>query len=94
MTDVEITAKADEQGCSWETVGEYLHHLDNGAATKRIVYLADLLGLTLPTREALVESFTSGYSLLDPTRTDQGRYDSKYRVQVNVDSDTLGPMGA
>jgi predicted transcriptional regulator of viral defense system len=27
---------ADEQGCAWETVGEYLERLDNGAATKRI----------------------------------------------------------
>jgi len=42
---------ADEQGCSWETVGEYLERLDNGAATKRIVYLADQLGIDLPTRE-------------------------------------------
>jgi len=43
---------ADEQGCSWETVGEYLERLDNGAATKRIVYLADQLGIGLPTRGA------------------------------------------
>lgn len=39
---------ADEQGCGWETVGEYLERLDNGAATKRFVYLADQLGIDLP----------------------------------------------
>lgn len=84
-------AVADEQGCSWTTVGEYLRRLDNGAATKRIVYLADQLGISLSTREALVESFTSGYSLLDPTHSEQGRYNSKYRLRINVDPEALGP---
>ncbi|MDL0140753.1 type IV toxin-antitoxin system AbiEi family antitoxin [Halobacterium salinarum] len=82
---------ADDQNYSWATVGEYLQRLDNGAATKRIVYLADELGIDLPTRETLVESFTTGYSLLDPTRSEQGSYDSEYRLRINVDSDTLGP---
>ena len=82
---------ADEQGCSWPTVGEYLERLDNGAATKRIVYLADQLGIDLPTREALVDSFTSGYSLLDPTRPEKGPTNSTYRILINVEPTTLGP---
>jgi len=82
---------ADEQGCSWETVGEYLESLDNGAATKRIVYLADQLGIGLPTREGLVASFTSGYSLLDPTRPETGSTASTYRVRINIELDTLAP---
>jgi predicted transcriptional regulator of viral defense system len=80
---------ADEQGCAWETVGEYLECLDNGAATKRIVYLADQLGIDLPDREALVASFTSGYSLLDPTRPKAGSTDSTYRLRINVEPGTL-----
>ncbi|GAA0727324.1 MULTISPECIES: type IV toxin-antitoxin system AbiEi family antitoxin domain-containing protein [Halorubrum] len=82
---------ADDQDCSWATVGEYLQRLDNGAATKRIVYLADQLDIDLPTRETLVASFTSGYSLLDPTQSEQGLYDSEYRLRINVDPGTLGP---
>ena len=82
---------ADEKGCAWETVGEYLERLDNGAATKRIVYLADQLGIDLPTREALVASFTSGYSLLDSTRPETGSTDSTYRLRVNVEPATLEP---
>jgi predicted transcriptional regulator of viral defense system len=81
----------DNQDCSWATVGEYLQRLDNGAATKRIVYVADELGIDLPTRKTLVESFTSGYSLLDPTRNKQGTYNSEYRLRINVDPGTLGP---
>lgn len=82
---------ADERGCDWGTVGEYLERLDNGAATKRIVYLADQLGIDLPTREALVASFTSGYSSLDPTRPDTGSTDSTYRLRINVEPATLEP---
>jgi predicted transcriptional regulator of viral defense system len=82
---------ADERGCEWDTVGEYLERLDNGAATKRIVYLADQLGIDLPAREELVASFTSGYSLLDPTRPDTGSTDSTYRLQINVEPATLEP---
>jgi len=82
---------ADERGCDWDTVGEYLERLDNGAATKRIVYLADQLDIDLPAREELVASFTSGYSLLDPTRPDTGSTDSTYRLQINVEPATLEP---
>ena len=82
---------ADDQDCSWATVAEYLQRLNNGAATKRIVYLADELGIDLPTRKTLIESFTSGYSLLDPTRNKQETYNSEYRLRINVDPGTLGP---
>ncbi|AWB28403.1 type IV toxin-antitoxin system AbiEi family antitoxin domain-containing protein [Halococcoides cellulosivorans] len=82
---------ADERGCAWDTVGEYLERLDNGAATKRIVYLADQLDIDLPGREAIVESFTSGYSPLDPTRPDTGSSDSAYRLRINVEPATLEP---
>jgi len=76
---------ADRRDCDWVTVGAYLERLANGAATKRIVYLADQLGIDLPPRDSLVESFTSGYSLLDPTQPDTGPTDSTYRLQINVD---------
>ncbi|MCJ0621134.1 type IV toxin-antitoxin system AbiEi family antitoxin domain-containing protein [Haloarcula hispanica] len=85
---------ANQRGCAWDTVGEYLERLDNGAATKRIVYLADQLGINLPTREALVESFTSGYSLLDPTQPETGSNNSTYRLQINVEPATLEPTEA
>ncbi|MFT4923340.1 MAG: putative transcriptional regulator of viral defense system [Haloarculaceae archaeon] len=82
---------ADERGCEWDTVGEYLERLDNGAATKRIVYLADQLGIDLPAREELVASFTSGYSPLDPTRPDTGSTNSTYHLRINVEPATLEP---
>jgi predicted transcriptional regulator of viral defense system len=85
-------AAADQQGCAWETVSTYLQRLGNGAAMKRIVYLADHLDIELPDRAALVESFTAGYSPLDPTQADKGRYDTQYRLRINNDPATFGPM--
>ena len=71
---------------------EYLLRLGNGAAIKRIVYLADLLEIGLGQREELIAAFTSGYSKLDPTRGDEGRYVSEYRLLVNVPEDELTTM--
>lgn len=71
------------------TLTEYLQRLGNGAAIKRIVYLADLLDVELAQRDELVAAFTSGYSKLDPTRGDEGRHVSEYRLLVNVSEDEI-----
>ena len=70
-------------------LAEYLLRLGNGAAIKRIVYLADLLEIDLGQRDELVDTFTSGYSKLDPTRGDEGHHVSEYRLLVNVPEDEI-----
>lgn len=90
-TLAEAMGAADKHGCSWQTVGEYLDRLGNGAAIKRLVYLADHLGIDLPGRASLVASFTSGYSLLDPTRPGTGSRDNDYRLRINVEPAELEP---
>lgn len=70
-------------------LAEYLLRLGNGAAIKRIVYLADLLEIDLGQRDELVDAFTSGYSKLDPTRGDEGHHVSEYRLLVNVPEDEI-----
>lgn len=72
-----------------DTLVDYLLKIGNGAAIKRIVYLADRLDIDLPRREQLEDAFTSGYSKLDPTRSDEGTYTSEYRLLLNVDDDDL-----
>jgi predicted transcriptional regulator of viral defense system len=89
---VQAIVVAEDRDYSWATVVECLQRPDNGAATKRIVYLADQLGIDLPARETLLKSFTSGYPLLDPTRSEQGRYDSEYHLRINVDWKRLDSM--
>lgn len=83
--------RADEQGCSWETVIEHLDEIENGAATKRVVYVADQLGISLPDYRQIVDNFTSGYPLLDPTREPAGRRDSKYQLRLNVAPESFLP---
>jgi predicted transcriptional regulator of viral defense system len=82
---------AVETRCSWDRVVEYLQRLGNGAATKRIVYLADQLDIALPEYENLVENFTTGYPLLDPTREATGTRDSTYRLRLNVTPESVLP---
>jgi len=82
---------AAETRCSWERVVEYLRRVGNGAATKRLVYLADQLDIDLPEYRKLVENFTTGYPLLDPTREATGTRDSKYQLRLNVDPESFLP---
>jgi len=82
---------AVETQCSWDRVVECLRRAGNGAATKRIVYLADQLDITLPEYEDLVENFTTGYPLLDPTREAKGTRDSTYQLRLNVAPESFLP---
>jgi len=82
---------ATETRCSWERVVEYLRRVGNGAATKRIVYLADQLDIDLPEYWELVENVTTGYPLLDPTREAKGTRDSKYQLRLNVGPESFLP---
>ncbi|RQG92836.1 transcriptional regulator [Natrarchaeobius halalkaliphilus] len=88
---VKAMQRATEKRCSWETVVEYLRQVGNGAATKRIVYLADQLDIDLPEYRDLVENFTTGYPLLDPTREATGTRDSKYQLRLNVEPEAFLP---
>jgi predicted transcriptional regulator of viral defense system len=74
---------AVDMRCSWERVVECLRRVGNGAATKRLVYLADQLDIDLPEYDVFVESFTTGYPLLDPTREATGTRDSTYQLRLN-----------
>ena len=82
---------AVDMRCSWDRVVEYLRRVGNGAATKRLVYLADQLDITLPEYEDLVENFTTGYPLLDPTREAKGTRDSEYQLRLNAAPESFLP---
>jgi len=50
---------------------------------------ADLLEIDLGQRAELISAFTSGYSKPDPTRGDEGRHMSEYRLLLNVPEDEI-----
>jgi len=74
-------------------LSEFLLRQGNGAAVKRVVYLADIYGIELSRREELEEEFTKGYSKLDPMRTEDGKHSQKYRLKLNVSEDELKSVG-
>ena len=86
---IELAKGLEAADLDQETLTKYLLRLGNGAAIKRIVYLADLLDVELAQREQLVDAFTSGYSKLDPTRGGEGRHVSEYRLLLNVPEDEI-----
>lgn len=86
-------ALSNAENAEYETLIEYLLRINNGAAIKRIVYLADLHGIELPRRAELEDAFTTGYSRLDPTRGENGHYTSDYRLFLNVAETELKSAG-
>lgn len=56
----------------------------NGAILKRLGYLLDVLGIGGVPYLAMLPMLTKGYVRLDPTLPDEGPYDRKWRVRVNV----------
>jgi predicted transcriptional regulator of viral defense system len=74
-------------------LSEFLVRQGNGAAVKRVVYLADIYGIELPGREELEGEFTKGYSKLDPTRTEDGKHSQEYRLKLNISKDELKSVG-
>ena len=75
---------------SWQQLDErklreYAHRIGNSAVIKRLGFLLENLGLGHP--ETLHEQYplSAGYSPLDPMLPRRGRYDSRWRVLVNVE---------
>lgn len=86
-------SKAERENIDWNVVSDHLLRIGNGAAVKRIVYLADLFNIQLPRRDELEEAFTTGYSKLDPTRGDEGKHSSEYRLLLNISDDEISQAG-
>ncbi len=69
---------------------DYLTRNKMQVAKKRYLFLSDLLGLEWSSyHESIMNNLGSGYPLLDTTGLDQGRWDSKFGLRINVDIDTI-----
>lgn len=73
----------------YDQLVEFLERQGNGAAIKRLVFLADTLRIDLPDRRWLESQFTTGYSKLDPTIDRDGHHDSQYNLKVNISKDEI-----
>ncbi len=75
---------------NWERMGRYARKLDHRAAAQRLGYLLELYELGIP---ALIEELqalvSTGYALLDPLLPDEGTYLARWRLRLNLETETL-----
>jgi len=68
----------------------YLIQNESQVAIKRYLYLCDLLSVEWTAdHESLVQKIGSSFSLLDTTGPDQGRKNSKFRLKINIDAESI-----
>lgn len=73
----------------WEKLIIYSQKLGNNAVAKRLGYLLELYGLGLSYIDQLQETTGTSYALLDPMLAAEGAYLARWRLRINVDTETL-----
>jgi predicted transcriptional regulator of viral defense system len=78
----------------WEKLAGYARRLDSQAVAKRLGYLLEFY--SLGTTQVLVSLHAlvgSSYALLDPLLSADGRFLARWRLQLNIDDETLKGIG-
>ena len=69
---------------------EYLIQNDSNAAIKRYLFLCDLLDINWSSyHESMINKLVSNYSLLDTSAPNEGKYNSKFGLKINMDVLTI-----
>ena len=79
-----------EADINLETMTAYARRLNNSTVFKRLGYLSEIFNL--PTQgfaSKWQEQIRTGHSLLDPTGSKTGRYNSKWNLRLNIIADEL-----
>lgn len=74
----------------WDRLADYAQRLGIRAVAQRLGYLLELYGLGTPaTVEVLQGMVGSSYARLDPLLADKGPYLARWRLRLNLESETL-----
>jgi predicted transcriptional regulator of viral defense system len=77
-------------GLDWDRLAGYAQRLGTRAVAQRLGYLLELYGLgTPPTIRALQELVGTAYARLDPFLPDEGPYQARWRLRLNLEAETL-----
>jgi predicted transcriptional regulator of viral defense system len=69
---------------------EYLIQNDSNAAIKRYLFLCDLFAINWTSyHESMLGKLVSNYSLLDTSAPNDGKYNSKFGLKINMDILTI-----
>lgn len=83
-------SQAIQDGIDLDELTSYAARLGNRTVFKRLGFLAETLRLPVGSRiDEWQRSASGGYGLLDPTQANQGRYDGRWRLIINVSEDDL-----
>lgn len=72
---------------NYDKIVKYAERINVGSVYKRLGFLLELYGFK--NLEQLQEQITGGYSLLDPTLMNEGRYISTWKLRLNVEEREL-----
>lgn len=86
-----IAKGLNEETLDLEKLVEYASRVSNGAAIKRLHYLLDLSDHEIPKRleNRLRENYSKSYSLLDPKKSEKGKYNSNWMLRINVPKEEI-----
>ena len=68
---------------------DYAIQFGSQAVIKRLGFLLELLNISTPIIEKLHEIRTNAFTLLDPSLPSDGKMLSRWRIQQNIDSETI-----
>ena len=85
----EVVKGLKEKRLDTKKLVEYAIKMNSGAVVKRLHFLLDFLNYEIPFEKQLKEHYTDSYSLLDNTGPDRGKYDSKWKLKINVKREDL-----
>jgi predicted transcriptional regulator of viral defense system len=78
-----------DEPLDWEKVDIYLEKFDSGAVYKRLGYLVEALGITVPDRAQKLRQWrnklTHGIALLEPGAGHEGSINTSWRIRENVE---------
>ncbi len=73
-----------------ETMVSYFNKNESQVAIKRYLFICDLVNIDWTIHhERLLQKIGSTFSLFDTTGPDQGKKNSKFRLKINIDTDTI-----
>ncbi|HKN36577.1 MAG TPA: hypothetical protein VJX16_25320 [Terriglobales bacterium] len=69
---------------------DYAHRLRSGALTRRLGFLLEIYKVAPPVKlERLRRELTATYDRLDPSLPKSGRFEARWRLQLNIDKSEL-----
>ena len=78
-----------KEDLDWEKLTFYVQKMGSLVVAKRLGYLLELYGLGLSQVDRLRKMVGKSYALLDPMLPDEGAYLARWRLRINVDTETL-----